>query len=1074
MIIQGKLYAEAPIYRGNARKTLFTRDGDGKNKLVSLAGEVEGTAQSLMDAFIGQSRDRKNIGLLNRLWQRLYSEAMPGNLINKVECKLQKESYPPNHFFDLRMGIKLDEDRWAAEANANYKMETLLRNSVFDFTMSINNSDLQLKDNVAKLYFLLQELIAGRFWFGAGKSKGLGRVRLEVDLPFSSPDIPPSLDKKANYLQINASFNAQNPVLVGWNWGKIDPLTTSFSSIEARLLIENMKDIPDDIRDRLEMAIGGPILNPDDWKQKFSEYFTRIIAIWLKEKSSKEIDTWILPAAAVTKLEKGKHALNKKLTAKLKPLADQPFSSQEDASAAFKEAFGKKANMAKRVTKFLEHQKQTQQNLNKEAWLQISNSLGIDESMFEQVSECVQDEVALEKTLTPACHRIQITLFQQVDQQIKLLQSDAWVDAEIQSREEHMQIKIMLLEGKIAEHQWSDPGMVPEGIRSTTWKNFLNDHSRVSYRHMRSADNLKKSIVNDKNQIEFLKSYRDQTRQQLTLPHHIDFRAGGPFNRDISREYGKPYDTIFMRMISWAPSSQKQHAWEVYIPGSTIKGAFRKRASQLLKTLWGETKKTSTLLDLLFGAQRQQGLVFFSDAYLIHPDDPNRSWCSMDGIRMNPQTGQPIETAKRDYLFAYGKQLSFQFQFNLQDIHVKDLTAVSLLFHLIRDFQQGEIPLGGEKTNGCGWVEANICKILWLTANGSEVHQKLFGNQPLKKNGIWQSLEIKDEATAIALKPLEPVVSDNGHAGQTPPEAKAGFISHRAFGGYCGKLVVEASLLTPMNIQESGESSYKSTLDNEQVNGFDFFSISPPEAKYRDTNKVYALPGRSIKGMLRHIYTISSDAQTESTDISRLNEVDSLFGWVGDGPNQAIMGRISFAFATFENPELAWFKVPYPYGEWHYTGNQWQKKPGSQAAALIIAKKWRLFPHAHLAPIVKQTENFEPDSVQARYFMAMLPGNKARFTIRFWNLLETELQRLIWCIALKPGLAHKMGNNRYLGFGSMNLKILPESYLIDWNKRYTEELQNNWNIPIKVNQWQSTETIKHYEALKKALNAKHL
>ncbi|MCK5508349.1 MAG: hypothetical protein KAI50_07485 [Desulfobacterales bacterium] len=1074
IIIKGKLYAEAPIFRGNARKTLFTRDGDGKNRLVSLAGEIDGTAQSLMDAFIGQSRNKKNIGLLNRLWQRLYGEAMPGNLISKVDCKLQKESYPSNHFFDLRMGIKLDEDRWAAEANANYKMETLLRNSVFDFMMSINNSDLQNKDKVAKLYFLLQELIAGRFWFGAGKSKGLGRVRLEADLPFPAPDTPPALDKKANYLQINASFNAQNPVLIGWNWGKIDPLTTSFSSIEARLLIQNMKDIPDNIRDRLEMAIGGPILNPDDWKQKFSEYFPRIIAIWLKEQSSQEIDIWILPVAALKKLEKGKHALNKKLIAKLTPLADQPFSSQEDASAAFKEAFGKKANMAKRVITLLEHQKQTQQNLNQKAWLQISNSLGIDESMFEQASKCVQDEDALIKILTPACNRLQIMLFQQVDQQIKLLQSDAWVDAEIQSREEHMQIKIMLLDGKIVEPQWNDPGMVPEGIRSTTWKDFLNDHRRVSYRHMRSADNLKKSIVNDKNQIEFLKSYRDQTRQQLTLPHHIDFRAGGQFNRDISRKYGKPYDTIFMRMISWAPSSQKQHAWEAYIPGSTIKGAFRKRASQLLKTLWGETRKTNTLLDLLFGAQRQQGMVFFSDAYLVNPDDPNRSWCSMDGICMNPQTGQPIETAKRDYLFAYGKQLSFQFQINLQDIHVKDLTAVSVLFHLIRDFQQGEIPLGGEKTSGCGWVEADINKILWLTNSENEVHQKLFGNQPLKENGIWQSLEIKDESAATALKPLEPVASDSGYAGQTPPEAKAGFISHRSFGGYCGKLIVEANLLTPTNIQESGEPSYKSTLDEEPVNGFDFFSISPPEVRYRDTNKVYALPGRSIKGMLRHIYTIASDAHTESSDISRLNEVDRLFGWVGNGPNQAIMGRLSFEFATFENPELAWFKVPYPYGEWQYTGNQWQKQPDGQAAKLMIGKKWRLFPHAQLAPIVKQTENFEPDSVKARYFRAMLPGNKARFSIRFWNLQETELQRLIWCIALEPGLAHKMGNNRYLGFGSMNFNILSESYTIDWTKRYTEEFQNKWNIPIKVDKWRVDKNIKHCAALKKALNAEHL
>ena len=29
MILRGKLFVESPLYRGNARKTLFTRDGDG-------------------------------------------------------------------------------------------------------------------------------------------------------------------------------------------------------------------------------------------------------------------------------------------------------------------------------------------------------------------------------------------------------------------------------------------------------------------------------------------------------------------------------------------------------------------------------------------------------------------------------------------------------------------------------------------------------------------------------------------------------------------------------------------------------------------------------------------------------------------------------------------------------------------------------------------------------------------------------------------------------------------------------------------------------------------------------------
>ena len=64
---------------------------------------------------------------------------LPDGLIAKAECKLQESSYPADRFFDLRMGMKLDEDRWASEANANYKMETLLRHSVFDFTMQVND-----------------------------------------------------------------------------------------------------------------------------------------------------------------------------------------------------------------------------------------------------------------------------------------------------------------------------------------------------------------------------------------------------------------------------------------------------------------------------------------------------------------------------------------------------------------------------------------------------------------------------------------------------------------------------------------------------------------------------------------------------------------------------------------------------------------------------------------------------------------------------------------------------------------------------------------------------------------------
>ncbi|MCX7707713.1 MAG: hypothetical protein N2204_06875, partial [Anaerolineae bacterium] len=261
MQLRGKLTAETPIYRGNARKTLFTRDGDGTQRLVSLAGEISGTAQALMDAFIGQSRDGRNAGLLNRLWQRLYGSSLPDELVTRVECRLQDSSYPRDRFFDLRMGLRLDEDRWAAEANANYKMETLFRDAVFDFSMTVNDAVLGRGDNAARLYYLLEELRQGRFWFGAGKSKGLGRVRLDLNLPFAAP-IPPAVRPEVNHLRLKLTFNSQNPVLVGWNWGKLDPDVPAFAAIEGRLLIAAMRDLPDVIRTRLEMVIGGPILSP--------------------------------------------------------------------------------------------------------------------------------------------------------------------------------------------------------------------------------------------------------------------------------------------------------------------------------------------------------------------------------------------------------------------------------------------------------------------------------------------------------------------------------------------------------------------------------------------------------------------------------------------------------------------------------------------------------------------------------------------------------------------------------------------------------------------------------------------
>lgn len=1072
MILRGKLFVESPLYRGNARKTLFTRDGDGTQRLVSLAGEVAGTAKSLMDAFIGKSGN--NIGLIDRMWLRLYNSSIPAGLITKVHCNLQEESYPQNHFFDLRMGIKLDEDRWAAEANANYKMETLFRNSIFDLELSVRDSVLQQGENAAQLYYMLQELREGRFWYGAGKSKGLGRCRLEMELPFSAPETPPGMNPRANHLTISLAFQAMNPILVGWTWGKVEPDVPAFAAAEGRFLIEAMHNLMEPIRNRLEMVIGGPILSPEAWKEQLAEYLPRVIAIWLRERSTGQIESWIFPEPAVAKLGKGKHPLSKKILQGIQPIINQPFPSREEAETALKEALGKRANMAKRILNVLEHESRSGQQFNDEAWSEIASSLGLDIALRERLAAQVQDESAMTKTLSRACKDVLPQLYQQVDRQIRLLQSDSWVETEIADREEHIQIKDMLLEGVISERQWGDPDQPPEGISPAVWREFLALHNRVQFRHMINPRNLQKSITNDDNFIDFLQSYRDHTRQELSQPYNIDFREGGVSNREASRKYGKPYDKVFMRMLSWSPSTRDKGSWEIYIPGSTIKGAFRKRASQVLKTLWSESARTNKVLDRLFGTQGQVGLVFFSDAYLMDPHDPERSWCSMDGVRMNPQTGKPVEAAKADYLFAYGDKLSFQLRMDVQDINGQDIEAFSLLTHLLQDFQTGDIPLGGEKTSGFGWVEATITGLNWITGEANGISERLLGKQNMTQEGIWQRLDLEGEAAAMALQPIESLASGGKSAHQAPPVASAGFVSHRAFGGYCGMLVMEAKVLTPITVRESGEPSFSVDLEDGPVNGWDFFSMSPPANTSRNSERTYALPSKSIKGMVRHMYSIASNSSGPSPDISRLNPVDSLFGWVGDGPNQAIMGRLSFSFGTFQDPNLAWFKIPYPYGEWQYMGGQWKSIPDGFASKLVIDDTWRLFLQTPLAPIVETMDEFRPDSSQASYVRAILPDECSHFSIRFWNLHKEELQRLIWCLVLEEELAHKIGGGRYLGFGSLRLRVLPDSFLVDWVNRYSGGTDENWRLPINMDEWVNPDVIRHYAELRKALNADQL
>jgi CRISPR/Cas system CSM-associated protein Csm3 (group 7 of RAMP superfamily) len=1069
MILRGKLYAESPIYRGNARKTLFTRDGDGTQRLVSLAGEVGGTAEALMDAFIGSSTRGRNKGLLDRLWLRLFSAPLPQNLIRRVDCRLREDCYPKQRFFDLRMGIRLDEDRWAAKAGANYKMETLFRNSVFDLSLDIDESLLGKAGNAARLHYLLEELRAGRFWFGAGKTKGLGQCRVEMETPLGPPTTLPKVSAAANHLQLTLSFTGANPLLVGWSWGKVDPVAPAFAALDGRLLLEGMRKIPAQIRERLVMAIGGPIVSAEDWKRQLAAVLPRAIAAWLKGEASQSRQVWQFPSARIKKLGKGKHPLSKRVVAALEPLVDKPFVSREAAEQAFAEALGpNEAKKARRVLDTLTSGAEVSRSFPTQSWDMLVQDMGLAASQSPAAE--MEDDDAFQAAIGTAIQAALPALYAQVDQQVHLLESDPWVDQELAERRDHLQIKKMLLRGDINEQQWGEPQAVPEGIQASSWRSFLAAHPRVNYRVMRNPRNLDKSIVNDENMIAFLELHRMRTRQELSQPSLIDFRGGGEGNRDISRKHGKPYDTVFMRMLVWSPAGE---GWEVYIPGATVKGAFRKKAAQILRGVWGEGARADDMLDRLFGVQGQRGLALFSDAYLRAPDR-DHNWCSMDGVKTDPYTGKPVEEAKSDYLFAYGKDLEFQIRIDMQDLSQADEQAFHVFALLLEDFRRGDIPLGGQKGTGFGWVAARIDRLLWLEGPGGGLAQRWFGRKAEAGEGIWQGLHLDRDVATKVIQSLAHVEAAAPKGERRPPKADEGFISHRAFGGQCGTLFLEGEVLTPIHVRESGEPSYHTVVGGQRVNGWDFFALAPPESAQRPADRPYSLPSKSLRGMIRQIYAIASRSDKDSAHLSGLNPADSLFGWVGTGPDQALMGRVAFDFGVMEQPELAWFKIPYPYGHWQYRNGQWQEVAGASVKPARVAGRWRIYPHAPAAPCVVRLADFEPDSVQADYLRAALTGTRLRFSVRFWNLEREELERLVWCLVLEDGLAHKLGKARQIGLGSFRLRLSPESFLIDWHARASGQPEARWRKPLSVDQWCNPKVVEHLQELRRALDARAL
>lgn len=645
---------------------------------------------------------------------------------------------------------------------------------------------------------------------------------------------------------------------------------------------------------------------------------------------------------------------------------------------------------------------------------------------------------------------------------------DAWIDDLRKETEEHKNIMDNVLAGHAKN--WSDVEKMPGGIK------FKNNHLRSG--QPMSLDQLKrnftKAVRNDETLMDFLKGHRGKVHKEIDREPHLDFREE---KGEIIR--GKPYDQLFYRALT---RDQHKTCWELCIPGNTIKGAFRTKAQQILRTLHngqGCKEKTSSHegkycddrycpVCSLFGRQGMTAEVFCSDAYLAADDKlPDDEQYSYDQITVDPKTGQSIENSKLNFLFAYGQKFSFKCSLVLKDLDPRYLEQFSFLIRLLKEFENGTIPFGGKKTSGFGYIRGKIDKMEFLCPPGSSMENQL-KKWKVKKTGfeqLWHHYELdggkiwkNNKFTSDIQKAFSKLIGEI-NTPEKPFKTKAGYISHRQYSKLCGSLICELEALTPIHIRESGEPSFQ----GEEVFGYDFFSISPPKNSKKQPidNREYAVPPSTLKGETRKIYNlISKNPCSGCKHINKLCDTCRLFGWVGTGNNkeQALMGRINFSLARpVDNIKFEWFGVEFGY-------------KGEKSSSISGV---RIFPHTNnISKSISRygTSDMPVDVEKNRTLNRFAKtGSKFRFQVDFTNLEKEELKKLIWALELEDGLAHKIGKSKALYFGSCKIRIT-EAYLIDWAKRFSS-LDDLGQVSLDLDAYRPDKSdLANYDDLKKALS----
>ncbi|KAB8145987.1 CRISPR-associated RAMP protein [Chloroflexia bacterium SDU3-3] len=192
-----------------------------------------------------------------------------------------------------------------------------------------------------------------------------------------------------------------------------------------------------------------------------------------------------------------------------------------------------------------------------------------------------------------------------------------------------------------------------------------------------------------------------------------------------------------------------------YVPGASLKGAFRAQIEALIRTVQPEQVRDfhqleehergtiaplvqsennekkdkskeiwneSTLIDLTFGAPWVAGRIFFKDALV------DRSiWFDQFEIRNGVALNRDTETAEQGLLYDYEvvpAGVRFHFELRLENAAPWQLGMVLLA---LRPWQQGGVQIGGFRSRGLGYVQLDELSAVFQTIKNANDVLALLG-----------------------------------------------------------------------------------------------------------------------------------------------------------------------------------------------------------------------------------------------------------------------------------------------------------------------------------------------------------